>query len=67
MKYILISNYKIDSICCESEDVKVQKSEELNWGLIISRDSALTGIVIDMKNEYRFKTKEELVPNLINE
>ena len=65
MKYILICNDKINSICCESEKVKLQKSVELNWCVIISHDSALTGIVIDMKNEYRCKTKEELVSTLI--
>ena len=61
--FVMISNYKIDSICCELKEVKVFKGVKLNCSFSTSHDSTLTGIIIDTKIKYRHKTK--LVSTLI--
>ena len=67
MEYVLISNNKIASTYWASDEPELPKDEEINKSQDNSHTSKPTGLIIDMKSEFKNKTKEQVLMILIEE
>ena len=67
MEYVLISNNKIASTYWASDEPELPKDEVINKSQDNSHTSKLIGLIIDMKSEFKNKTKEQLLMILIEE